>query len=429
MSGRSVLSLVLLFFFIFSLSHTDAMAASANARRRHGNSRIRRVSLHSRLRYARRRLLPDAGILAQTLDGDVLMEQEAEKHFNPASVMKIATSFAALNKLGYDYRFRTPLYTNGSVDKEGKLNGDLIIGGVGDPGFFTENAFLIIDNLHKLGIQSVAGNLIIIAPFYFNFDVSTAQSGEAFFKLCQGRWSEAEQRTWRDYVGAQGNADREFKNIEFSGQLRVDSESSREQWQKDAHLLFTHLSRPLPDLLKSQNDFSNNFMAEAMGRAIGGPATIEKFLVNDLGIAADQVRVSSASGLGDNLITPQAALKLLRLFYKSVTAQGRKIEDLLPVAGMDAGTLDKRFTNPELRGSVVAKTGTLGNQNVSALVGIAYTRERGVLLFAILNRDAVPRAREHQDEIVTDLIYQCGGPLCKVEENRQLSSSPQVLLP
>ncbi|KAF0189700.1 MAG: D-alanyl-D-alanine carboxypeptidase / D-alanyl-D-alanine-endopeptidase [bacterium] len=104
------------------------------------------------------------------------------------------------------------------------------------------------------------------------------------------------------------------------------------------------------------------------------------------------------------------ALKLLRRFYESVNRNGKKLDDLLPAAGVDEGTLDERFTEEALRGSVVAKTGTLMRQRASALVGVAYTKEKGPIFFVLLDKDEVTHARRHQDQLVTDMIYQYGGP-------------------
>lgn len=65
--------------------------------------------------------------------GQPLYEQNADKFFVPASNMKLFTTALALAKLGPDYRFRTTLETHGTISVEGKLNGDVILVGRGDP--------------------------------------------------------------------------------------------------------------------------------------------------------------------------------------------------------------------------------------------------------------------------------------------------------
>src|SRR5437762_8754243 len=65
--------------------------------------------------------------------GKVLCSINADKMFTPASNTKLFTTAAALALIGPDYRFRTTIETNGSLDKYGRLSGDLILVGRGDP--------------------------------------------------------------------------------------------------------------------------------------------------------------------------------------------------------------------------------------------------------------------------------------------------------
>src|SRR6185503_12513358 len=56
------------------------------------------------------------GFIVTTLKGEVLAEHNADRLFNPASVTKIATSLTAISRLGPDFKFRTALYTDGTLD-------------------------------------------------------------------------------------------------------------------------------------------------------------------------------------------------------------------------------------------------------------------------------------------------------------------------
>ncbi len=85
--------------------------------------------------------------------------------------------------------------------------------------------------------------------------------------------------------------------------------------------------------------------------------------------------------------------------------------DIMPVAGIDKGTLEGRFDTDFARGSVVGKTGTLGNTDggVSALAGEISTRN-GTLLFVIFNqKGSVPRFRAFQNSYVSLIQGQFGG--------------------
>jgi len=106
--------------------------------------------------------------LAEDSEGQEITAQLADSSINPASVVKIATSMMALERLGRDYRFTTRLFCSGPCTIEkGVLTGDLILKGGADPDFQAENAWLLSHALEELGITSVSGNLHIQGLFRF----------------------------------------------------------------------------------------------------------------------------------------------------------------------------------------------------------------------------------------------------------------------
>jgi D-alanyl-D-alanine carboxypeptidase len=85
----------------------------------------------------------------------------------------------------------------------------------------------------------------------------------------------------------------------------------------------------------------------------------------------------------------------------------------MPVAGIDEGTLRRRFTEGDSVGSVIAKTGTLPNTDsgVSSLVGIMATKSGDFMYFVIFNqRGNVNRFRSFQDSFVLKMQNMKGGP-------------------
>lgn len=72
------------------------------------------------------------GLLFVDLEtGDVVLERNKDKLFAPASVTKLFSTAAALDALGADHRFVTPVYQRGTA-KDGVLEGDLILVASGD---------------------------------------------------------------------------------------------------------------------------------------------------------------------------------------------------------------------------------------------------------------------------------------------------------
>ena len=94
-----------------------------------------------------------------------LIAVNADLPLNPASVMKLLTTYAGLELLGPAYTWPTILYANGRM-VEGVLHGDLIIKGYGDPKLDLENFWLLIHRLRQTGLHEIKGNLVLDHTHY-----------------------------------------------------------------------------------------------------------------------------------------------------------------------------------------------------------------------------------------------------------------------
>lgn len=79
---------------------------------------------------------------------------------NPASVMKLVSTYAALDVLGPSFTWRTPVYLQGDVRK-GRLHGNLYIQGQGDPKLVLERMWLLLRRVQGLGIQTIEGDIVL----------------------------------------------------------------------------------------------------------------------------------------------------------------------------------------------------------------------------------------------------------------------------
>lgn len=76
----------------------------------------------------------DWGLLVvDAATGEALVAVNADRYFTPASNTKMFTTALALSMLGPDYRYRTTIETRGRIDSFGRLRGDLVLVGRGDP--------------------------------------------------------------------------------------------------------------------------------------------------------------------------------------------------------------------------------------------------------------------------------------------------------
>ncbi|HEY8411192.1 MAG TPA: D-alanyl-D-alanine carboxypeptidase [Pyrinomonadaceae bacterium] len=350
------------------------------------------------------------GVLVETLDGRIVSSQDENEQFNPASTMKLATAFMALKTLGPDHRFATAVWTDGQFDKTtGSLNGNLYISGR-DPSFHYEHAILIARELNALGIKQVTGDLFVAPGFTMNFSGSAKRSGEQFYDTLDSTLrSGAAVQAWNyertllnDRAGLAN-----LPSVAVMGGVGVGPVAP------GARLLLTQKSSRLVDILKVLLCYSNNFMAERIGETLGGPESVRQQLLAALNLTPEDLKISTLSGLGVNRISPRVMMKIYRALLAELGKHGLAPSAIMPVAGIDPGTLEDRFTGLPWRGSVIAKTGTLlrTDGGASSLVGQMRTAGGETLLFVIMNqRGSVARFRENQDYLVMLVQNTRGGP-------------------
>ena len=365
--------------------------------------------------------------------GPALLAASADTPRNPASTMKLVTTYAALGTLGPNYRWPTELYTTGKVVR-GTLRGDVIIKGYGDPDFKQSDLKRLLQGLRNRGINNIAGNLVADSS-YFNIPYQRAgsfdgKSGAAYNAqpealLFQGRGSAYKFRGLAKRVNRQTRkrpksaGARADLNINlfgafwkvWVGQMRggMQGRFKKGRVTKHAKLVQRHQSKPLRNILRTINKKSNNVMARQVlltigAQSIGAPGTPRKGatavgrFMESRGLNFPELRIENGSGL--SRISRISARNLGEMLVNAYNSPWRTdYMNSLAVLGVD-GTLRNRMRKSGLAGRGRFKTGTL--RNVRGLAGYVQASDGKTYVLSILHNDnkARTKAKKAHDELV-----------------------------
>jgi D-alanyl-D-alanine carboxypeptidase/D-alanyl-D-alanine-endopeptidase (penicillin-binding protein 4) len=94
-----------------------------------------------------------------------VLEYGADRAMNPASVIKLVTTLAGLEILGPSYTWKTEAWLDGSL-ANGRLDGNLVLKGYGDPKFNLESLMLFVRDLRNRGLREIHGDLVLDRSFF-----------------------------------------------------------------------------------------------------------------------------------------------------------------------------------------------------------------------------------------------------------------------
>ena len=112
--------------------------------------------------------IPEAGVGVYVQDVTAkrpLVAFGGERTLNPASTIKLLTTYAALDWLGPAHQWTTEIHTTGALQDE-VLTGDLIIKGYGDPRLTLENFWLMLRGLRARGVREIRGDLVLDRSYF-----------------------------------------------------------------------------------------------------------------------------------------------------------------------------------------------------------------------------------------------------------------------
>ena len=118
------------------------------------------------------------GFYVHEIDADrPLIAQGAERALNPASTMKLVTTYGALELLGPAYAWNTEVYVTGPVQNE-TAAGDLVIKGYGDPKLTLESFWLLLRGLRARGVRDIRGDVVLDRSYFSVEDYDPARFDE-----------------------------------------------------------------------------------------------------------------------------------------------------------------------------------------------------------------------------------------------------------
>ncbi len=106
--------------------------------------------------------LPAEALSAVVLDhsGRRLLQWQDGRPMNPASLVKLLTTTAALERLGPGWTWATPVWLAGPV-QGGVLEGSLHIKGSGDPKLVLERVWLLLRRVQQMGVREIRGDIVL----------------------------------------------------------------------------------------------------------------------------------------------------------------------------------------------------------------------------------------------------------------------------
>jgi len=150
-------------------------AATATARALNNGSEFRGLPRSVEAALSRGGVPRDA-MVAWVQEADTARPRLAwqpDKPVNPASLMKLVTTFAGLELLGPAYTWSTPVWLQGTV-ADGVLTGNLVIKGNGDPKLVLERMWLLTRRVQQAGVREIRGDIVLDRSAFVPGDINPA---------------------------------------------------------------------------------------------------------------------------------------------------------------------------------------------------------------------------------------------------------------
>jgi len=401
---------------------------------------------------------------------------------NPASVMKLLTTLAALELLGPAYTWKTRYYADGKLEN-GRLNGNLVLLGGGDPYMITDQFRQQLHLLKDQGLRIIAGDLIIdnsaiqiqnhnrakfdgrpqrvynVAPSasMVNFSATRIILQPEHNKIriiteppatnlviqnelypaksrCRNRWAGWSFKTFRHNHNTVLNFNGKYPTrcgaTEFTRAFLSNTEYTyglfKSSWTEmgghleghvrlgprpeTSELLLRADSKPLAEVIRGINKFSNNVMARQLlvtigkelygtpGTAANGTLGIKQWL-RSKSVSMPELVIENGAGLSRiSRISARSLSRLLQLGWESNYRP--EFLSSLALAAVD-GTMRKRLRPEAPAGRVRIKTGSLnGTRSMAGYIKSGGGQHYSIVMFLNHNKVSFRSGSRIQDALL-----------------------------
>ena len=113
-------------------------------------------------------------VIHDASSGRSVLQWQEQRPVNPASLAKLLTTMAALERLGPAFTWTTPVWLTGPI-RDGVLEGSVFIKGSGDPKLVLERVWLLLRRVQQQGVREIRGDIVLDSSA---FVVPEAEAGD-----------------------------------------------------------------------------------------------------------------------------------------------------------------------------------------------------------------------------------------------------------
>ncbi len=323
--------------------------------------------------------------LVRLSDKKVLYNYNSYDSFVPASVVKILSTGASLDRLGRRYRYATDVYVVGEI-KADTLHGSLLIKGSGDPSLASSlldgEAYRFSNGLRQAlrerGIKSISGSIYIDASLPTQLGAISSWEKEDITKPYGTGLYGLNYRDNRLGERANSNPAQSFaqdleQSLSYAGiSLGKSPIVSYDGYETEGVLLYSHYSQNLEQLAQTTNHRSVNLFAEGIGRILEPEQergiALSRYWQKRLNLNSSQLSLADGSGLSRaNRLSAHALAQALVVLFGGEKPEDGLLLQSLPRLGYE-GTL--RILMPYTNLQAYLKSGTM--RRVCTYAGYVY---------------------------------------------------------